>query len=149
MPKTLKSPPSDKRFSKKVIVLLVVLILIIAIGAATVGATMKDSPFFRANKLSSQEKEAEDLVSRVGKLIVLPQGKATIATVSDKSQLAGQPFFNNAENGDQVLIYTESKKAILYRPSINKIIEVGPVIAEVTPTVIPSPSVSVTPPKKK
>ncbi|PIR80160.1 MAG: hypothetical protein COU25_01495, partial [Candidatus Levybacteria bacterium CG10_big_fil_rev_8_21_14_0_10_35_13] len=62
----------------------------------------------------------------------------TIATITDKSQLSTQPFFNNAVDGDKVLVYANAKKAILYRPSTDKIIEVAPVN-------ITSPSVSPTP----
>ncbi len=72
-------------------------------------------------------KEIEQLVSRVGALIVLPEGEQpTMATVTDPEKLKDQPFFNNAKTGDKVLIYTNARKAILYDPVANKIIEVAP-----------------------
>lgn len=77
-----------------------------------------------------QKKAAEDLrntITALGKLMVLPNEQATLATVTDISKLAGQPFFINAQNGDKVIIFTQSKEAILYRPSANKIIAVSPI----------------------
>lgn len=72
--------------------------------------------------------EVNDLVSRVGVLMVLPKDEQpTIATVSDYKQLKDQPFFIHAVNGDKVLIYTKAKEAILYDPKVNKIIQVAPV----------------------
>jgi hypothetical protein len=74
------------------------------------------------------QKEVASLVEKVGKLYQLPTGETpTVATVSDVKKLSGQPFFASAQNGDRVLIYSNAKKAILYRPATNKIIEVGPV----------------------
>lgn len=67
--------------------------------------------------------------SQVGKLIALPSGEPAIATVSDEAKLKKQSFFKNAKNGDKVLMYTEARKAILYRPSENKIIEVASIKA--------------------
>ena len=73
------------------------------------------------------EKEVEELVNRVGKLIVLPEGEQpTVATVSDVESLREQPFFAQAKNGDKVLIYTNARKVILYDPVTNKIVEVAP-----------------------
>ncbi len=67
------------------------------------------------------------MIDAVGRLIVLPVGEQpTIATVSDPARLKSQPFFADAKAGDKVLIYAVAKKAILYSPEEDKIIEVAP-----------------------
>lgn len=72
--------------------------------------------------------EVKKTVEEVGKYIVLPENETpTMATVSDPSLLKDQPFFANAEAGDVVLIYSTSRKAILWRPSTKKIIDVSPI----------------------
>lgn len=72
--------------------------------------------------------EMQDTITAVGKLMVLPAGETpTMATVSDPAKLKDQPFFIHAQKGDKVLIYSASQKAILYSPSLNKIVEVAPV----------------------
>lgn len=81
-----------------------------------------------ANPTAFAAEETKKIVVLVGKLMTLPSDETpTVATVNDKEKLKNQPFFAHAENGDKVLIYTNAKKAILYRPSINKIIDVAPV----------------------
>jgi len=75
----------------------------------------------------NKEEEAQKLVSAVAELILLPNEELpTIATVTDPKALEGQPFFANALAGDKVLVFAGAKKAILYRPSIEKIVEVMP-----------------------
>ena len=74
------------------------------------------------------EKETARLVGTLGELMELPKGETpTVATISDKEKLKGQLFFSQAENGDILFAYTTSMKAILYRPSTNKIINVAPI----------------------
>ena len=87
--------------------------------------------------------DREKLIAQVGKLIQLPKEEPTIASISDKEKLKNQPFFQNASNGDKVLIFTKAKKAILYRPSINKIIEVSQINLE-PPSVTSSATASPT-----
>lgn len=71
---------------------------------------------------------ANKLVERVGQLIILPTDETpTVATVSDPERLKDQPFFANAQMGDKVLIYTNAKKAFLYNPATNRIVEVAPI----------------------
>jgi hypothetical protein len=75
-----------------------------------------------------QEAELNDIINKVGVLYTLPTDeRPSLATVQDKEKLKDQPFFTNAENGDKLLIYSAAKQAIIYRPSNNKIINVGPI----------------------
>jgi hypothetical protein len=74
------------------------------------------------------QEEVQKLVNQVSKLIVLPTDELpTVATVTDPDQLKSQPFFAHAAKGDKVLIYTNAKKAVLFDPAQNKIIEVAPI----------------------
>ena len=110
-------------------VLLGVLIILILGGAGYAAYYFYD----RYNQVVKNpeiitKQEADWLTERVSKLMKVPNDEVpTIATVLDKEKLKDQSFFKNAENGDKVLVYVKEKKAILYRPSANVIIEVGPV----------------------
>lgn len=77
------------------------------------------------------------VIEKVGKLMILPSDETpNVATVTDLERLKDQPFFKNAKTGDRVLIYANSRKAILYDPVYNKIVEVTQIAA---PTEEPSP----------
>lgn len=74
------------------------------------------------------QEEKRDILEKVGKLVDVPTNEnPTIATISDKdklqNQIKNQPFFSKAENGDKVLVFPQAKKAILYRPTINKVLD--------------------------
>lgn len=85
------------------------------------------------------QKVTAEMVSSLGKLMELPQGETpTVATISDKSKLVGQSFFVNAENGDILFAYTTAMKAILYRPSTNKIINVAPITINQPQSIAPA-----------
>ncbi len=75
---------------------------------------------------SKRGKEEVELVAeKVARLMVLPEGQVTLATVTDAEKLASDNFFKSAKNGDKVLIYRDSGKAILYRPETDKIVDVA------------------------
>ncbi len=78
----------------------------------------------------SAEASIHKLVDEVSQAIILPQDELpTVAKVADASQLNGQPFFANARTGDDILIFEKSKKAILWRPSVHRVVEVSSLIA--------------------
>ena len=120
---------------------LVVLLVAIAAGAYYYQKYQKSQQLLQNPTLAAQQQTAA-LIAAVGKLIELPKDETpTIATVSDVSKLQGQPFFDNAKNGDKVLIYTKNKKAILYDPLLNIIVDVAPVnLAQPTPSITPTPT---------
>lgn len=78
----------------------------------------------------------DGVVQRVSRHILLPSGEQpTVATVSDVNKVRNQTFFAHAATGDKVLIYANAKKAYLYRPSIDRVIEVAPLAPNTsTPT---------------
>ncbi|MFZ2500364.1 MAG: hypothetical protein WAW90_00035 [Minisyncoccia bacterium] len=118
-----------KSFSKYITVTNVLaVLLVISIGTGV---------YFYQKATADPQKEAlkelQATIVSVGKLMVLPAGETpTMATVSDPEKLKDQPFFIHAQKGDKVLIYTASQKAILYSPSLNKIVEVAPINAGAT-----------------
>jgi len=106
----------------------VILLALVVVSGAAAAYFYNQLNILKANPQVVAQKEADELISRVSQLIVLPEGEApTIATVTDPEVLREQPFFARAKRGDKVLIYTNARKAILYDPVNNKIVEVAPV----------------------
>lgn len=134
----------DKRI-RRLIIILIVLILAVLPSYYFYNKYQKAQALLQ-NPNQASIAEAQVLVNNVGKLIELPTNESpTVATVSDKTKLKDQPFFIKAENGDKVLVYSQSKMLILYRPSLNKIISVGTVNAISTTTASPSPVLNPSP----
>lgn len=101
----------------------------------------------------AEAKEIKSLTATIGAMLLLPEDEEpTLATVTDREKLADQPFFQKAENGDKVLIYSASGRAILYRPSAKKIVDVTtvniqtPPAATETPIPVETPTVPTPPP---
>ena len=110
------------------LIVVVVVLIIAALPSYYYYNQYQKAQMLLQNPKASATAEVAVLVDKVGKLIQLPTTETpTIATVSDVTKLAGQAFFANAKNGDKVLIFTQAKEAILYRESINKIIQVAPI----------------------
>jgi len=121
---------TEKRLRIKKSFIIKILLLLIIILTSFIGWKFyyQDK---NLNNINISEKERDDIISKVGKHIVLPTDEIpSLATVSDVNQLKKYPFFAKAMKGDKVLIYSVSKKAILYRPSEDKILEVAPVLTE-------------------
>jgi hypothetical protein len=113
----LKSIPKPNK-NRRVLVVYLIIFAIFAIPVVAF-ALKPDKPTEVA------QTEVESITQKVGLLMDIPNETPTIASISDASKLRDQQFFVKAMNDDKVLIFTKAQKAILYRPSTNKIIEVA------------------------
>lgn len=114
--------------------------IVVVIFSIVIFTAIGTSVYFYSKYKSTQgnvagaSDDTKILTMKVGKLIEIPTNEdPAVATVNDVTKLRDQPFFSNAKNGDKVLVFARAKKAILYDPIANKIIEVGPVTLP-TPT---------------
>ncbi|NTV30962.1 LytR C-terminal domain-containing protein [candidate division WWE3 bacterium] len=105
---------------------LVITILSIAL-LASLGAAGFFYMRYQESIKNNAQAEVQDLKVKLATHMVLPAEEPTLATVTDKSKLEGQPFFQGAENGDKVFIFTQARRAVLYRPASDRIIDVVPV----------------------
>jgi hypothetical protein len=79
------------------------------------------------------QKQNAEIIKTIGQLVNLPEGTPQVAVVANAETLKkNQPFFEKAMNGDEVLVYPD--EAILYRPSIKKIIVAVPIIQDQSQT---------------
>lgn len=125
--------------SKKVsyLYMVIILLLVALVGLGVFGyfkyrqLTKENSRLSSDNqRLSNPEESAKTEIARlksdIAKLVEVPSGEEpTIATVTEIGKLKDNPFYAKAENGDKVFIYAMAKKAFIYRPRTNKIIEVA------------------------
>lgn len=120
-------------------------------------------PIFLSTKRPTPNEQAatqiQSIIQSLSKKVDLPNGTPNVYTVSDVTKLKSEAFFAKAKNGDKVLIYASAKKAFLYRPSEDKLIEVAyynppePTKAvagtstSITPTITstPTPTITLTP----
>lgn len=131
--------------SKRILPIVLIILVLAASGAAVYSYNLYKQSQDQVKKLKNPQEvsklETKQIVETVGKLIDLPANETpTVATVTDSKKLKNQAFFAKAQNGDKVLIYTQSKKAILYSPTKNKIINVAPINIGQTPSGTPAPS---------
>jgi hypothetical protein len=121
------STPAKKRSIRLKFGYIILLIVIIGFAITSFVFYKKYSDLRRDPQLVANQ-ETKAVTADVGKHIELPKDETpTIATVQDKNKLKDQPFFASVENGDKILIYTKARKAIVYRPNADKVINVGPI----------------------
>lgn len=147
LPATASSSPKARLTGTQALHLLSV----VGILASLAAAFYFRSEYRQAVAVRDPASETRELVATVGEFLELPAHETpTLATVTDRSKLAADAFFAPAENGDKILIYEESRKAIIYRPSTGKLVNVAvlgaasteqttPVIQEPAPSDAPAP----------
>jgi len=118
----------SSRFSKKGktrLILSALLALVIVLGAWFVFQHVASDEY----KQKAAQKEVVELIAKVRTKMILPTNEEpAIFDITDPAQLsAQQAFFSDAIQGDKLLVYSKTAKAIIYSPSRKLIVNVGPV----------------------
>lgn len=82
----------------------------------------------------------------LSKLMLVPSdAEPVISTITDTETIPKQPFFKYAQNGDIVIIFQSELKAVLYRPSTKRIVNMA-LIAPTEPISVsgPPPTIATT-----
>ena len=116
-----------KKFVSRKTVLTLLILLVVG---GSLAAAFYFYQKYQKIRTSPEELAREEVLSAttaISRFMELPTDEEpTLATVTDNEKLKDQDFFKNAQNDDKVLIYAKAHKAILYRPSTNKVIEFAP-----------------------
>ena len=116
-------------------ILLTILIFVVILALAGIGflyyqyqKTAKELKKVKSQTTTqdaAKPDEVKKLVAEVAKVARLPENETpSIATITDASKLKDQAFFKDAKNGDILLVYNNSGKAVLYDPKEKKVVDI-------------------------
>lgn len=96
-----------------------------------VETTSASSPFenvpgdtIEISDVTGEDPTIVDIVKRVSRHIVLPDGRVTVVTILNIEPLRAENpvFYQFAREGDKALLYTD--RAILYNPELDRVLDV-------------------------
>jgi hypothetical protein len=102
---------------------------LVVAGAVVVGGVIAAAVLWwpRPGLPTDGEAAAKAVKARVARHYLLPKDEEpALATITDKSKLSS-PAFKQTEDGDRLLIYQKNRMAIVYRPSIDRVVAIVPV----------------------
>lgn len=110
---------SKNKRSSRLLTIILSSLLILAVAGGIIF-------FFKYNKALSDNPnvERDKLVAVVGRSVSIPNEQPVVLTVLDKNKLSNQALAGSVENGDKILVFSNSKKLIVYRPSIKKVADI-------------------------
>ena len=125
----MENQKEKKSILKKLLVIVVFIVLIVALVTVSLAYTKeKNKKITSADIQALQQQEVGMVLDKIAKHMRLPEGvQPTVATITNVDSLRKEmPFFDNAQNGFKVVVYTD--KAILFDPINDIIVDVAPVM---------------------
>ena len=84
-----------------------------------------------SNPAVRNEEEIEEVIEQLSRHMVLPAENPQIATVVDAESLRQeQEFYADVENGDKIIVFLESRRAVAFSPDRDIIVNVGSLLFE-------------------
>lgn len=120
---------SHKKGRRTVAKVLVLIVLVAAIGLCVV-LFLKYREAVDTNPKNVEQKTVET----VSKLVEVPEEKPTVVTVQDAAKLSNPELASRAKDGDRLLVYAESRRVVMYRPSNGKIVDILSIKDQTTTT---------------
>ena len=78
---------------------------------------------------SSSNTAPDDVMARVSAHLITPDETPTIADIDDVDTLkAENDFYKDAQNGDKLIVFSEARRAVIYSPVRDVIVNVGPIV---------------------
>lgn len=98
-----------------------------------------NSVVINENQEQIDQEQIDKIIEKVSDHYLLPQGEnPVIATVTDAAVLSTeQEFYKDVVNGDNIILFIESKRAIIYSPSRDIVVNVGPIVSDEEEAVAP------------
>lgn len=110
------------KYKKRGVIAAIVLLAVAGLATAAY-LTLYDKP--------TTPPAVTNVVELVGRHFVLPDDEEpAILTVVNKGDVSSAFLKGKVENGDKVLIYQTNKKVIIYRPSLDKVVDAGPAVID-------------------
>ncbi len=134
---------------KNILVIVIIIIIIIAgivyyvVQPKTVGNVPASGVVASGTPAANATATAQvqSVLAKLATHMVLPTGETPqIGQIDDPVQATkAQPFVAGAIKGDLLIVYVKARKAIVYSPSRDLIVNVGPVSMNPTPTATSTP----------
>lgn len=122
-----KNSKSRKKIISFFFILLIILGFVLFTYKKNKEAERLDQLSQSASELTTED-QVQSVLASVSKLTILPDEAPVLFIISDVDLLKKeQLFFNNAQNGDILLVFPQAVKALIYSPSRNLIVNMGPV----------------------
>jgi hypothetical protein len=120
----------DKKLTPALIACIVIIVALLALVGYLL---LSKSDSGSSGSKNDDKKESGRVVKEIGELYIVPtEEEPTVAAIKDKSKLSKQDFFKDAQNGDYLVVYSKAGLALIYRESVDKLVNAGPINANAT-----------------
>lgn len=106
--------PHAKR--PKLLIIVLVTLCIVGIGSGVFF-------YLQYSQVQAKANQKQELTERISKLVELPNETSTLVTVADKSRLQNKQLAEKVSDGDVLMIFSQNRRLIIYRPDTNKIVD--------------------------
>ena len=126
------SNKNNKGFFHYLLQVIVIIGLIVGGWLAFTGRIQLDDTV--KTDVEQTQVETDGLLDKISKHMILPSSeRPVLATIIDADKLSLEdPFYVGSVDGDKLLIWSAEKRAIIYSPSRDIVINMGPIIFEGT-----------------